>query len=386
MSFRGFRMVQITYGGALLVFTMKKIGLLTLPLKDNYGGILQALALYTYLTRLGCEVTLIQKENFHSMWMKLLIFFFERTPFQNLKKLRSTHLNSKKHRTLIDSIIAKKTPRAFTRSEMARIAIEYKFDSIVVGSDQVWRMQYIDKVYYGTYFLDFLNAESTRKVAYAASFGLDHWPMLDKSQEISRLLVGFDALSSRESSGVELCKEFGRSDCEHVLDPTLLIEKDFYEQLVDGLPPPSRKSFLCYLLDESTFNDSIIYQCTSILGEEHHREHIYEKGSSRQEYSISEWIKAFHRADFIVTDSFHGMVFSIIFNKQFVAISNSTRGSSRFESLLKELGIISRLISSNADFDISALVNQKIDYDSVNSRLATWRKRSEKFLRDAVLV
>lgn len=365
---------------------MKKVGLLTLPLKDNYGGILQALAIYTYMTRLGCEVTLIQKENFYPIWRRVLILFLEWVPFQNFKKFRSTRVNSKKHRSLIDSIVARKTRRVVSRSDMESMAAEYKFDSVVVGSDQVWRMQYIDKVYYGSYFLDFLGGAQTRRVAYAASFGLDSWSASDKTDEVSRLLARFDAISSRESSGVKLCAGFGRADCEHVLDPTLLIGREFYEKLINGLPEKSSdKSLLCYVLDESSFNEVVVSQCLSSLGDDYHEERIYKKGSSKQSFSIPEWVKAYSEADFIVTDSFHGMVFSIIFNKQFVAVSNNGRGASRFESLLDELGIRQRLISGGSEFDVAALVEQKIDYSVVDAQLAEWRKNSDKFLRNAVL-
>src|SRR5690606_39067049 len=172
--FRKSRYGRLLYSN--IWFSMnKKVGLLTLPLKDNYGGILQAVALYSYLERMGCKVTLIQKEVFYPFWKKVLVLALQWLPFQNYKNFRSTRINSKIHKPIIDSIITRKTDVAITRSDLERMAFEYKFDAVVVGSDQVWRPQYTDRIYYGAYFLDFLGEGQTRRISYAASFGLDYW-------------------------------------------------------------------------------------------------------------------------------------------------------------------------------------------------------------------
>ena len=296
---------------------MKKVGLLTLPLKDNYGGVLQALALYTHLERMGCEVTLIQKEVFYPHWKKVLVILLEWLPFQNFKKFRSTRLNGKIHKGLIDSIIIRKTERAFTRFDMERIASRYNFDAVVVGSDQVWRPQYTDRVYYGVYFLDFLDEVQTRRISYAASFGLDFWSYPEKESEIRQLLSEFDALSSRETSGVELCAKFGRSDCLHVVDPTLLVGRDFYSALIDGMPLDQDKNILCYILDDDEFKRKLISNCGLALGQKLALRYIYTKDSDRQIYTVPGWLRAFADAEYVITDSFHGVVFSIIFNKKF---------------------------------------------------------------------
>lgn len=366
----------------------KKIGLLTLPLKDNYGGILQALALYTQLERMGCEVTLIRKEVFYPFWKKVLVLALQWLPFQNYKNFRSTRINSKIHKPIIDSIITRKTDVAITRSDLERMAFEYKFDAVVVGSDQVWRPQYTDRIYYGAYFLDFLGEGQTRRISYAASFGLDYWSYPDKENEVRSLLSKFDALSSREMSGVKLCADFGRSDCAHVVDPTLLVGKEFYKSLMGKTSLATDKSVLCYILDDCGLKRNIVSSCMSSLGHGYAPRYIYSGGNGRQSYSIPEWLRAFSDAEYVITDSFHGVVFSIVFNKKFVAISNPERGAGRFDSLLSRLELRERLISigSGADVtrDASMLIGKEIDYDRVNALLDDWRLSSNKFLNEAL--
>lgn len=267
----------------------KKIGLLTLPLKDNYGGILQALALYTQLERMGCEVTLIRKEVFYPFWKKVLVLALQWLPFQNYKKFRSMRINSKIHKPAIDSIISRQTEALFTRSDLEKMAARYNFDYVVVGSDQVWRPQYTDKRYYGVYFLNFLSHCNARRIAYAASFGLDIWQHPEKEAEVRSLLAEFDALSCREVSGVEICTSFGRADCEHVVDPTLLVDKEIYEALIGSLKVAQGNEILCYFLDDNVFKRNIVSEFKLFMGGGASRSIYIKKDPCRHWVSRSGW-------------------------------------------------------------------------------------------------
>jgi len=361
-----------------------KIGLLTLPLKDNYGGILQAVALYASLQRLGFEVVFIRKEFDYHLWKKLTIPLLELIPFQNVKKFRSIRLNSKAHASFIEKMIPNQTRKVVSRQELVSISNEYDLDAVVVGSDQVWRLEYTDKNYIGAYFLEFLENRNIRKVSYAASFGHDYWPTSDKVNSISSLLASFNAVSVRESSGVPVCAELGRDDAIHVLDPTILIGRDFFQGLTNEVDESNTREVLYYVLDESVFSEQVLTETLTELGEGVKIHRIYEKGCANQTHTIPEWVNAFREAEYVVTDSFHGMMFSVMFNKPFIVISNVGRGAARFESFLARVNLIDRLITDQYNLSLTDLIRKEINYAEVNSLIEKWRTESKLFLEEAL--
>ena len=213
-----------------------KIGILTLPLHTNYGGILQAYALQTVLSRLGHNACVIEKEQrpLHlPVWRKPVKY--ARRIIRNLRgEPYPIFYEQKQNREL--PIIRQHTDK-FIRKNIRRMTfsaysaiIESDFDAIVVGSDQVWRPQYFDDI--RTAYLDFAEGWRIRRMAYAASFGTDAWEYTrSKEKECRRLLRMFDAVSVREASGVELCREHFGVKAEHVLDPTMLLDRQDYIRL-----------------------------------------------------------------------------------------------------------------------------------------------------------
>ena len=187
----------------------------------------------------------------------------------------------------------------------------------------------------------------------------------------------------REDSGIDIFKnEFG-VDAELVLDPTLLLEKEEYLKTIEQEDLDERDHVLmCYVLDKTPEKLEIIdwikhrkgLELLEVMAEEKFNKHT--KNISRCVYpSVSKWIAGFRDAEFVVTDSFHGTVFSIIFNKPFVCIANKERGLSRITSLLKIFGLEDRLIFSPEDFSDNLFEN--IDYDKVNAIKQEWREKSE---------
>jgi hypothetical protein len=366
---------------------MKKIGILTLPLSDNYGGIIQAVALYGYLEEKGFDVFLIRKEIYRPLPKRALITLLELIPLQNFKNIRSRAKKTKIHRAFIDNHIKNMTRSVSTTAELKSMALKENFDAIIVGSDQVWRMDCINDGFYKSYFLDFLEDEKTKKISYAASFGKDHWQAPDKIVEVTDLLSKFHAISTREINGVEICRDtFSRDDCKHVLDPTLLVAKDFYRKFQTSTEENSgKKTLLTYILDKSEFKTKLCASTINSLGDEYSISHLLNQDSPGKTYSIPEWIRAFGDASYVITDSFHGMVFSIIFNKEFTVIINKERGASRFHSLLKLLGLESRIIESQTNADLVKPPTETIDYARVNKTLQNMRISSRDFLIHSIL-
>ena len=212
----------------------------------------------------------------------------------------------------------------------AELIKKYNIKRLVVGSDQVWRPSYNLNVF--DMFLDFCkNEDNLKRIAYAASFGVDEWEYTsEQTRKCSELAKKFDAISVREKSGVALCKNNFGVDATWVLDPTLLLNKEDYCEVCKDVPVSSDKILVVYVLD---MNDSICELCNSIAKEQNLKIKVISSGSQAF-LTIPEWLAMFRDASYVVTDSFHGTVFSIIFEKEFKCIYNKNRGAARFESLM----------------------------------------------------
>lgn len=365
----------------------KRIGLLTLPLHSNYGGIIQVAALYSVLESAGFQPFLLKKKTYRASWKNIVIGALERVPGQNLGNYRRQHLKFRKHAEFITSFMPSVSEGCSTPTDLGREVDRLGLDAVVVGSDQVWRLDYINDGYYDAYFLSFLNGSRATGVSYAASFGTDVWPDDAKSERVRELLGSFDAVSVREDSGQRLCREkFGRTDAVHVLDPTLLAPRSFHESVIERLGAEGPKGGLfAYVLDQSPAKLQIIESVRVGRGIESAL--ITEPEASLTNYvHLGEWLRRFRDADFVVTDSYHGMIFSIIFEKQFVAIGNNGRGLTRFTSLLKLLNLEDRLFTSEVRDQqfVENMLRTDIDYVRVREHLTELRASSLNFLVNAV--
>lgn len=365
-----------------------KIGILTLPLTDNYGGILQAIALYRLLQKQDNEVVLIYKDFHPILWKEIVKKIFLRIPFYDFKNIKSNHKKEKEqmkrkkfHRNFIEKEIFRISENLYTKSDLESYAKNEKFDAIIVGSDQVWRKEYINDKYYKCYFLDFVDSSKTKKIAYAASFGKNYWEGTDDIEDISKCLNDFNAIGTRELSGIDICKNsFGFKDAKHVLDPTLLIGKEFYlNEIISNHQTENAKKggLVTYVLDEAIEKKEIITFMKNSL-KITNLNHLKGFNNSEVTYSIPEWLTSFAYADFIVTDSFHGMIFSIIFEKNFIVIGNPNRGLDRFTSLLSLLNLEDRLVFNLEDINKKKIDN--IDYQIINMILDKNKKISLDFL------
>ena len=377
-----------------------KIGIVTLPFNSNYGGLLQAYALQSVLKQMGNEVLTVNQYS-KSMPLRMKILSFGRRSILRLifrkqivvrtwpngqeESIISQHTN----RFIEENII---TTQLIRSKKDFDLLYKYNFDAYIVGSDQVWRPKYSPCL--ENHFLGFLkNNSKIKRIAYAASFGVDNWEYSpSQTKTCSSLVKQFNSVSVREDSAINLCKKYLGIDAVQNLDPTLLISKEEYINLVvnDNIPKHSG-TLLVYILDLSAEKKNIIKQVTELLKLtpiSTMPEGLFrEVGSKNLKHCIyppvTYWLRGFMDSEFVITDSFHGTVFSIIFNKPFLAIGNTKRGITRFISLLKMFGLEDRLIQPGNN-DITKKINTKINYSTINVILEKRKIEALSFLQNAL--
>ncbi len=304
-----------------------KICILTQPLHTNYGGLLQAYALQQVLRELGHEVlTEDRRTNRYSPLRRLIRSKVMRR--LTLQRPYPSEAEVSRIREYTDRFIAKSiaTTVAIESTDKSALA-HYGFEGYVVGSDQVWRKEYSEGI--ENYFLDFAPEES-RKVAYAASFGLPQWEYgAAQSRRLSQLAQRFDVISVRERDAVELCRNHLGVDATQVLDPTLLLDREQYLSLAeDDMGCEIRQGGVAsYLLDSDEGKEAAVERIATEIGAEVNNL-AAAKGAVVP--PVAAWLKGLSTARFIVTDSYHGVIFALIFNRPFVAIINGTTGVSRW--------------------------------------------------------
>lgn len=374
-----------------------KIAILTQPLKSNYGGMLQAFALQKVIQESGHEVVTIDRRNNKRSLFRTFLSFSKRLLSRVFSKKVIKDFSAEQYKTIFHNT------SEFIRQNIVLSELidtddklkthfnEHAYDAVVVGSDQTWRPCYSPSIY--NFYLDFIEDSKMKKIAYASSFGVDNWEYSQlQTARCSDLAKKFDAVSVREASGVELCRTHFAIEAECVLDPTLLLSKDDYIAHFNIEPTPtSKRKLFTYILDASSEKSDIINMVARSLGLErfrHQPEMSLERFESKNltDYvypSVKGWIKSFHDADYVVTDSFHGCVFSIIFNKPFLALANQGRGLSRFMSLLGLFNLEKRLILSAADVT-AEMIFESINWCAVNNIIEQKKKLSIAFLKGAL--
>lgn len=369
--------------------------ILTQPLGHNYGGIIQNYALQRVLISLGCDPITINRQYNRNKFYEYRIKISQLIRRSNNLYLSKRVLTDKifyNNWTFINKYI-KISTEIDSNLGFEQFMQAHKFDVFVVGSDQTWRPKYSPNIY--NYFLDFLDStqQSKRCIAYAASFGTDAWEYSpEETQRVRNLIQKFSSISVREESGVTLCKEYLGVNADHVLDPTLLLDgADYKTSLNLEGNSTGLNSVYTYILDASESKSQFIDMMAGKLGlpvsksQGKKKVKDFRKSDRLEELvvpPIEDWLSGFMNADFIVTDSFHGTVFSILFNKPFVAIVNSERGAARFESLLGNLGISDRMVFEGANYSEKLL--KDIDYLQVNKRLSILRANSMQFLKKSL--
>lgn len=363
--------------------TTMKIGILTQPLRYNYGGILQNYALQTILRRMGHEPVTIELPNSDEKSLFARGRYFIRTVLNALsdRKGRLFCLMKWSESMVLSQNLAPFIKTHINVCKYMSEPGENEYDAYIVGSDQVWRPMYANLDH--TYLMFARNWEGKKRLAYAASFGVDDWEYSNEQTQVYKELVKmFDAVSVREESGVRLCQEFFGIRATHVLDPTLLLTQEDYISGLDLNKFQCRKKGLFfYLLDENENKKNLTNKlaCAGAWKAYTVNSHVENPSAllnERIQPPIEEWLHGFMDASFVVTDSFHGMVFSLIFNKPFLVIANSKRGIARFKSLLSLTGQSHRMITNTEGVELNKFI------DEPNANLDVLREKSMSFLRE----
>ena len=265
---------------------------------------------------------------------------------------------------------------------------EGDFDAIVVGSDQIWRPKFFRASWLKDYpqaFLNFARDWDIKRYGYGISFGVDEWEFPQKFiPEFANLAQKFISLSFREDSGVELSRRYLHKDAVHVLDPTMVVSQELYLNLIkESGVPKSNGSLFYYMLDKSPVKQGLIDR----VARERRLQPFTVLAKSARDFGtleerivppVESWLRAFADARFVVTDSFHGCVFSIIFGKPFVAIGNVKRGLSRMESLMRLFGLTDNLLTDPAQYNPASTYGQPA---AVRQRLEQMQAKSLTFLK-----
>ncbi|MEZ7500926.1 polysaccharide pyruvyl transferase family protein [Psychrobacter sp. Arc29] len=373
-----------------------KVGILTLPLWHNYGGILQAYALRLAIERSGHQAILIDVKREPLSKRKKVISHTKRSiKAKFLYGLRKPYYPNEKEVKSISS-----NTRAFVENNIQpssghiRLSNTPKFakrlDAIIVGSDQVWRPEYCPDL--ALYFLGFAK-KRLKKISYAASLGTDDWRFDTKeTTRCSKLLRTFDAVSVREESAIDLLKKNMQVAAIQTCDPTMLLEAKDYLSVADipSTYPSGGRGIFCYVLDPKELRMQGLLNIGTRLNSELFfiMPKVFDKNyaKSSEDYifpAVEEWIKALQESDFVVTDSFHGCVFSIIFNKPFIAIANTSRGRTRFESLLKQFDLEERLFDCVVDIDTEVL-HKPLNWKEINKKRENLKNEGINFLTSSL--
>ncbi|WP_321289663.1 polysaccharide pyruvyl transferase family protein [uncultured Sunxiuqinia sp.] len=383
-----------------------KIAILTQPLHVNYGGLLQNFALQKVLKDMGHEVYTVDlpfRDFWYSKYRAIAAnivkkYILGRKEISNI--IPKSNAPTAKEKLIISQYTEKFISENIDLTQRISIVEKlpklrnYNFDAFVVGSDQVWRMAYSPGIF--AFFLDFLfKNENITKIAYAASFGIDYWEYDEVTTNKLKLLIQkFDAISVREKSGVKLCRKYLDVNANFVLDPTFLLKKEHYVLFAEKAQSyfsPHSKSILLYVLDDSAMKRKVIavvqemlgMKTTSAMPEKKYEEKNWSDVEECVYPPVENWVRNFMDAEFVITDSFHGTLFSIIFNKQFLVIGNKERGLSRFNSILGELNLEDRMI-----IDEKGLTNDfmttPINYEKVNEMLSDMQDLSIHFLEESL--
>ena len=367
-----------------------KIDIITRHAIANYGSILQAYATEKMLDKLNIENEIIDYVRVE----------------ENSKNLVKTYMkNSKKwNRNFITRFIYKiiqKPNLDIMNNKFAKYRKKYlkltskqyknknelmedlpQADIYCTGSDQVWG-QIANDDYDENYFLEFVPNDK-RCIAYSASFGKNK---LSENLKIKlpKLMEKYSDIMVRELSAVKILNASGIDNVKLVLDPTLLLSKEEWEENLKIKNNEKEQYILTYQLHHNKEFDKYLKKLAKATNLKVVRlsSSIYYKfkyGKFVYLPDLEQFLTYFKNAKYVVTESCHGTVFSIIFNKQVIDIlPGKTR--TRIESILKLFGMEDRIVN---DYNDMSIINKEIDYKKVNDILDKERKKSIEYLRKAI--
>lgn len=368
-----------------------KVDIITRHSVPNYGSLLQSYATQKVIEEMGFESEIINYTRYEERY----------------KNLVNTLIKGKKwDKNIITRIIYKmiqepnytKMYRKFEKYRknfLKESKLEYgnlqelkdnipEADVYCSGSDQIWGK--IGTVEYDeAYFLKFIEDRTKRCIAYSSSFGKEE---IDGSLEknINKLLKNYSDILVREDTAKSILKKHGIENVEQVLDPTLLLNKEQWSNLANKVKNKQKKYILVYQLHDNKSFDKYAKEFSKKTGLKLLRispsiYHITRSGKLIYLPNQYEFLSLFQNAEYVLTDSFHATVFSIIFNRKFVDILPG-KTSTRITSILKLTGLQDRILTKYDDF---SFINKNIDFSECNTIIENERKRSIELLKKAII-
>ena len=351
---------------------MYKVGIMTWFWQHNYGTALQAVAMSEMIKKIGYSPTVIQ-------------YYYDKVePYDAAQRIKRMirKVVSRLRSTGIPPYVSKERDGKFeefllnhlcfsdecrTLSELE--ALNDKFDCFVCGSDQIWGTAYFKP----HYFLDFVH-DDRKKIAYAPSIGTPKIDDKKVGKEVARLCSSFAYLSTREETGSKIIHDLTGRDVKTVLDPTLLLYEDDWTKLLDNnCELPKSPYLIAYMLGYNESHWKKTYDIAEKLNLNIKIIPVFQNDTERQgciTYPIgpAEFLSLIKDAAYICTDSFHGMAFSVNFNKQFTVFERYKKHddhnqNSRIYNLTDKLNLNERIFREEADIK---MIDSKIDYKCVN--------------------
>lgn len=335
--------------------------------EPNYGSELTYFALYNVIQEMGFNPIFIERPlgaPWHSENYPLL---FRQNPYMPYEIC----------------------PPSYNKNDMRRL--NNICSTFVVGSDQMWH-QNLNRDFGDTCFLDFIDSNK-KIISYATSFGREYWTGSESERgEIAYYLKRFNSISVREQSGIDLCRDLFGVSAEWALDPVLLCPKEKFEHLTENGRTLNSVPFVgAYILDVSPEKEEALRNVADRL--ELPLEIItdaktpsFEQWSLpvRQDASVEDWLRMFRDADFIVTDSFHGMCLCLVFEKPFVAILNQGRGAARFLDYARIFNLEGHIVSTAKNILTCPTIFDLLDYSTITKNIKNAAQASQKWLYQAI--
>lgn len=371
----------------------KKVALLTWAPDENYGTALQCCALNVFISNLGFNVSTIYYVPYRNLNL-LLVRYIKRCfklIFLRLsgKEIVRYEKQKERHERFLSfkNDYYNRTPVVSQDNELIDLA--EKFSAFICGSDQIWN----PFLFNSHYFLDFV-LDNRRKIAYAPSFGTEYIDTSENAKKIIPLVKDFAFISCREESGAKwLSENLGRTVSE-VLDPTMLLSKEEWHKIANTAHKKTNQYILCYFLGYNpNYWKSICKFAKSkqlkIVVLPIYRRDFWRKHEIYKDAGPCEFLSLFENASFVCTDSFHGCIFSILFEKNFTPFLRFSKDdiksqNARVENLLSKFELKERLFSEYKNLE--SIFFSEIDYCKVNKILKHEREQSIMYLKNALQI
>lgn len=357
---------------------MTKVGILTLHGASNYGAVLQALGLCEYLGRMGLDSEVI---DFRPSEVCAYYDYHILSGCVSLRSVVGKILRRRRNEREYAAFEAfrqeslRLSPRCETLDELRSVMQQY--DAVICGSDQVWNPE-ANGGLLDAYYLGFLDSSKTRKISYAASFG-NVACARGIEGDIARYLSNYAGISVRESEAVDFVSSITGQDVVRVIDPSMLLSADDYSSYEGEIETPER-FVLTYMLQGNDLMAETVARAQAELGLPVVSLGRRMRGSTfRKDIGPGEFLTLYRRADAVLTNSFHGTAFSLLYCKPFVTYGNG-RYNSRMETLLEIAGQRDRFIVSEADTRGIANRLTETPHPAFESVVSREREKAHDFL------